>query len=145
MQHNFSPIAVFRFSMKTSYFSKYKFTKTKGRGQFLTTLSPWSNFRGNHKKRAVESSQHPALTFYKQKHLFYDRKLLSFLSSRPFRLKSDFQIAKSCTGNKIFHFIQYKILGLGHRKGKIGSGWESNYSSVKALSLFSSYPILEQK
>lgn len=54
-------------------------------------------------------------------------------------------MVKSCTGNEIFHFIQYKILGLGYRKREIELGWESNYSFVKALGFFSSYPILEQK
>lgn len=48
----------------------------------------------------------------------------SFLSSRPYRLERDFQIVKYLTGNKIFHLIQYKILGLGYSESEVGSGGE---------------------
>lgn len=69
----------------------------------------------------------------------------SFLSSRPYRLERDFQIVKYLTGNKIFHLIQYKILGLGYSESEVGSGGEWNYSSVEAWHIFTSYPIWEQK
>lgn len=45
-----------------------------------------------------------------------------FLSSRPFRLKMNFQMVKSCTVNKIFNLIQYKILRLGYKEREAGLG-----------------------